>query len=797
MMNTPYREGRDDHGTQATDLAQALLYSSPDGVYVLDSYRDSSGEITDFRIVLGNESATRLTGIASESLQGKLLCETFACVREDGVFDRYMEVIQTGKPQRFTYQYPDKTDPHEDHWLSVAATPYQKSGLLVTFSDITSLMCAERDANAARECLELATRENQQLALAVSQASCGLVMTDESRCIRWCNQAFLDLSGYTQEEVMGRKPGAFLQGSLTNLETVFEMRQALNAWQPFSGELLNYRKDGTTYWVEISIQPILDEQGNLQQFIAAQLNITQRKQAENHLRESEALFRSLADNVPVLIWMSDAQMYAFYFSKPWLAFTGKSQTDQVGLRWISGVHPDEREFVLERYRRCNMGQCAFETDFRFRRSDGVYRWMQARAVPRFSTEGVFEGFVGTCVDIDDRKQAADAFREANEQAQMVSRAKSEFLAVVSHELRTPLSPILGMTSLLLDSVAEESELGEALALIEASAQHLNSLIGDLLELSQIQTDRIHLRTDLVSLYTLCHDLHEMFAPIAQKKDIELAVVVDNALPEFVETDQQRLHMILRHTLGNAIKFTNSGKVTLEVSQLSCEDKMVNVGIRVWDTGSGISKKDLEHIFESFTQGDSSHTRSHGGLGVGLAIVNPLCHLLGGVMNIESVPGEGTDIEFRFTFRALEDEPEQSIPPQEIDRSMRVLVVEDDALNRMVLFSLLRHFGLSYDWVGNGRECCERVAQSQYDLILLDLNMPVMNGLDCLKQLHAYWNKQQVKVRPHVCVVTAGEGHVRQEHYLKEGMDDCLIKPVSLATMRQLLEKATYSRNKKA
>lgn len=413
---------------------------------------------------------------------------------------------------------------------------------------------------------------------------------------------------------------------------------------------------------------------NARLYREAELELAERRRAEAALRESEARFRVMADMAPVLIWMSDLDGSYHFFNKPWLEFTGRRPEEESGEGWLEGVHPEDRVRYLTAYQRAYKARLPIVTEYRLRHHSGEYRWVLDHGVPRFTPEGEFAGYIGSCIDIHEqveqrqalagnaahleeltaeleqtveelelRREEADAARAVADEA---SRAKSRFLAVVSHELRTPLNAILGYSDLLDAEVAGPINAGQRQQLlrIQQSALHLLGLINKVLTFSRIEAGKEELALEQVDLVALARDTVALMEPQAARQGLGLLVSIPDEMLE-VETDPGRVRQILLNLLSNAIKFTEQGEV-----EIGLEVEGEVAVFRVRDTGPGIPSAEQERIFEAFTQGDETRTRKKGGTGLGLSVSRELARLLGGEIELESRPGEGSIFRVRLPLR---------------------------------------------------------------------------------------------------------------------------------------------------
>jgi PAS domain S-box-containing protein len=379
----------------------------------------------------------------------------------------------------------------------------------------------------------------------------------------------------------------------------------------------------------------------------------QRKRAEDKVRksnrelsESEERFHMLANTAPVMVWMAGPDAKCTFFNRPWLEFTGRCLGQEINDGWKIGVHPEDLQHCIDAYTFAFQARQAYTVEYRLRRVDGAYRWVLVTGVPRFTPEGDFAGYVGSAVDITDRKDAEHQRerllaleREARAEAEASSRMKDEFLTTLSHELRTPLNAVLGWTYMLRSSRVDEPTLARGLESIERNAKAQAQLIEDLLDVSHIITGKLRLKQATVELPRLLNAAVDAASLAAQAKGINVQIFIQSR-PSRVIGDPDRLQQVIGNLLSNAIKFTPQGGQI----KLNLDSDRSHARVTVADTGKGITPDFLPHVFERFRQADSAVTRSHGGLGMGLAIVRYLVELHGGTVQAES-KGEGQGATF--------------------------------------------------------------------------------------------------------------------------------------------------------
>ena len=383
-------------------------------------------------------------------------------------------------------------------------------------------------------------------------------------------------------------------------------------------------------------------------------------------------------------------------------------------------------------------------------------------------------------------------RLALREAQAASAAKSTFVATMSHEIRTPLNGVIGMSELLLEAPLSERER-EYAQTIHASGVLLLEIVNDILDFSKISSGHLSLESKDIDLAGLARDVSALFAAQAKAKSVTISTAIENGVPAFVTGDELRLRQILNNIVGNAVKFTARGSVSLTLSAHELSAARVAVTFDVTDTGVGVPEAMRESIFEPFQQADMSKTRTFGGTGLGLSIARELTTLMGGTIAVRDAPGGGSLFSVTIPFERSAARLPQPVPvaaspplPSAAERTANILLVEDNEINQRVATRLLQRLGLEPQIAANGLEALVALERTHYDLVLMDLQMPEMDGLEASIELR----RREVASGEHIPIIAMTANALPEDRRaaMTAGMNDYLAKPVTLAELQRVLER---------
>uniref|UniRef100_I2Q1X5 histidine kinase n=1 Tax=Desulfovibrio sp. U5L TaxID=596152 RepID=I2Q1X5_9BACT len=626
-----------------------------------------------------------------------------------------------------------------------------------------------------------------------------LLVDENTGHILDCNLAVTAEWGYACEELAGRTPDSLLlatreAGQATAVEARYADGRRSLVW-----ETRLVTREGAVR--DVSVKTSFFTLGGRRVRLEIYRDVTERKKGETKLLEREAMLRGLGDNLPDGViyslevrpdggrrFLSMSQGVERLFDLPAARVLGDA-----GLLF-DRIEAADREAFRRAEVEAAAGRAAIDIQVRMRAGDGSVRWCQFRAASRRVPEGgvVFDGVL---FDVTAQKRTESNLRQAMAEAETASKVKSEFLANISHEVRTPLNGVLGMLQLLeMSPLSEEDAASVATAL--TCGRGLVKVLADILDFSLIDAGRVALCQDACDIRAVVTDVCGMLSLECGKKGISLFSEVSEAVPPFVATDAARLRQILFNVLGNAVKFTSWGVVRLSIVPASRRGGTLHLLFTVRDTGIGIPEERMDEIFDPFTQIDGSLTRKFGGTGLGLGIVKRLIGLLDGHITVESEPGKGTD--FTFSIRCVEAEAPAAEGgpvarhPIAAAAPVRVLVVEDDAINRMATVSMLEKLGFTAEAVEDGDVALDALDGGDFDVVLMDIQMPRLSGDEATRRIR---RRERPGLDPEIPIiaVTAHAMDGDQERYLACGMDDYLPKPVDMAALGQAVTRAAARR----
>lgn len=546
----------------------------------------------------------------------------------------------------------------------------------------------------------------------------------------------------------------------------------LDSGRRWNRRLRVHAADGSLRQVDASLFGVERPPHEPQLFYCVLKDVTASIAAARAGQESESRSRTTADTAPVMVWMAGVDMMCEWFNKSWLAFRGRTLGDEAGEGWTEGVHPEDLERCLGIYTHCFEEREPFSMDYRLLRHDGRYRWVLATAVPRHGQDGEFLGYIGTCVDITDRKELEDKLAEHTRNLRLSDRRREEFFAKLSHELRNPLGPIANAAAILKSIEGRDPKLAKVREIVERQVNLMRRLITDLVDVTRITKGRVVLQRERLdadavidaALDQVRHEIDQRGQTLVVERPRERLVCLGDA---------QRLAQALAALLGNAAKFSPPGaRVTLS---LRAADGQIEIAVR--DEGRGIAPAFLPRVFELFAQGDDSLARTDGGLGVGLTIAKAVAELHGGSLEVSSAgQGLGTTATLRLpqhtgVVREILDDVDLTTLA-----GRRVLIIEDNPDARESLRLLVELGGNEVMTAADADEGLRVAEQFDPHLVVCDIGLPDTDGYELVRKLREALAGHATRF-----VALTGYGRVEdRDRALDSGFDAFLVKPLRAA-----------------
>ncbi|MBI9078766.1 MAG: transporter substrate-binding domain-containing protein [Pseudodesulfovibrio sp.] len=651
----------------------------------------------------------------------------------------------------------------------------------------TNMLLSRAMAERVRAELALGESEKQFRSL-VENINEGIWQVNGEGVLTYVNPCLCEMLGYAEEEMVGRRLSDFMRKQAFELVKEKLEQRKLGMSDQYDLELLTW--DGSRINTRVTGSPLYDAEGVYMGALAGVMDVTLSRIALEELEKSQ---RSLAEAQAMAglgSWECDIATGDLVWSDELYGIFGfeRSNFEPTYHAFFACIHPDDRAAVAEAVMNTTENLVPYSVDHRIVLPDGGERTLleQGRAV---CEEGKSVRLIGTALDITERKRIELELRAAMDRAESANRVKDEFLANMSHEIRTPLNGVLGMLQLLQETNMndEQSELAD-IAIV--SGRHLVTLLSDILDISSIEAGSVELKPSSFDVRETLHTVEEIYQDTVKKKSIAFRCEVDAAVPERLVGDVGRLRQVLFNLVGNAVKFTETGEISVEVALLSGRDSLSRrLFIEVSDTGIGIPHDKLDSIFVPFTQVDGSHTRRYGGTGLGLSIVSKLVLLMGGHLTMDSLEGSGTTVGFTAKVELVTSK-EASHGLEYINGirpAYRVLLAEDDRINRITATRFLQKLGHDVVAVENGWLAVEALRHGDFDLVLMDIQMPEMNGLEATVAI-----RQNIelggKARVPIVALTAHVMEGDRDRCFAAGMNDYLSKPVEVPALAAMLER---------
>ena len=762
---------------QLINLYERCLAKANDIVIITEA---SPIDLPGPRIVYVNEAFVRTTGYSREEAIGNNPRMLQGEKTDRATLDAIRKALSKWQPIRC--EVINYTKSGEEFWLELDITPIaDESGWF------THWLCVQRDITA-KKALEQSfdnLTERYQVIFDAMPVLIGYWDTHLLNC--FSNQAHLDWFGVDPKDLQGMHAKDMLGETIYQLDHCYHEGVLRGEKQRFERRL--FSRDGHYRDAIIEFIPHIHDK-EVMGFYAIAFDVTDLKEAQVAANASKQKLQKLYDLSPLGIALVDMQGRFLEFNAQFEELTGYP-SDEL-------FHLDYRQLTPEKYKDQEAQQLVLlQTTGRYGPYEKEYRQKDGALIPvvlngvKITDDEGNEYIWSIAEEITERRKNEQQLVKLKEAAEALAQAKSDFLANMSHEIRTPMNAIMGFCQLLLYK-DNPPEVRDYLEKIATASNGLMSIVNDVLDFSKLDTGRLSLTVIWFELDTLISNLNTLFAEAAIQKGLVFEVYRDSQIPNNLKGDSVHIQQVLAHLISNAIKFTEKGKVTLSIDLLSSEHEGANILFSVQDSGIGIAKEQQSKLFHSFTQADNSSTRRYGGTGLGLAICTRLLQLMHSQFELTSAVGLGSKFSFELLLIA-KTQPKKppvqaAVSPDTIPATLsgHILVVEDTYLNQVVIAKFLNLSGLTVDIANNGNEALDMLTKNHYDVVLMDIHMPVMNGIEATEKIRS---QAQFANLP-IIALTAGVTDEERENCFNAGMNAFISKPFKpkeiLATLAEWL-----------
>jgi PAS domain S-box-containing protein len=827
------KEYAEETATQLRRLSRAVE-QSPASIVITDPHGS---------IEYVNPGFVHTTGYAADEALGKNPRLLKSDVHPPAFYEQMWKTLARGEVWRDRVCNRKKNG--ELFWEDATVAPvFDEQGAVTHFvavkMDITARKRAEMELKEALEQLQKTTSLQQAI---LNGTEYSIIAAQANGTITVFNAGAERMLGYRAEEVVGQATPEILHDRNEVIERarvltaelgvpvqpgfeVFVTKARLG--QPNENRWTYIRKDGTRFPVLLSVTPICDNSGQVTGFMGIAQDITERNRAEEALLASETRYRLLAENIRDVVWTVDMNMHRTYVSSSIRLLTGHTVEEALQLPFDEVLTPDSAkqtgEFFMTLMAQARDNPQVLSQpvclEMEYRCKNGGTIWAEANMTFLLGKDGSPVGGMGVSRDITARKKAAQELQEyackleqanreleeANVAAQAANKAKGQFLANMSHELRTPLNGVIGMTELLRDTQLDDRQRGFVEACY-SSGRALLTLISDVLDFSKIEAGKLELDEREFDLGTMVQETVAAMAIQARQKGLQLLSRIDPQAHRRVRADDVRLRQILVNLIGNAVKFTEAGEVAVKVELAAPQADKPAIRFEVSDTGIGIPADRSDRLFQSFSQADSSTTRKYGGTGLGLAISKNLVELMGGQIGVVSQPGRGSTFWFMVPLQPISSKwPDQNASTDAtvvraqtlaaLLKGRRVLLAEDNRVNRMYVQEVLRQGGVQCHAVENGIQAIQAAQSERFDLVLMDCQMPEMDGFEATRRIREMECGGQLAGHLLVIALTANAIKGDREHCLEAGMDSYIGKPFEANALLEMIGCLLAAKDKK-
>ncbi len=722
--------------------------------------------------------------------------------------DRWTHSFKTGEPYEVEYRFKRASDGAYRWHLGRALPVRDAQGIIVkwfgTCTDVheQKIITEERISRAAHDLASVEIERSKKFLDLIVDNMPAMVFIKEAKNLKYVriNKAIEEFLSCTEADFLGKSDYDFFTKEEADIFALKD-REVLE-----NGGTIDVREvqlESPTKGLRHLRSKIMALSGadGIQYLLGISEDVTAQKQNESDVRQSNSELEKkvvertqelsiMAETIPHLVWIISGEGKNLYYNKRWIDYTGMSLDQPT--KWEDIIHPDDVPASKSAWEKSMQTGEGYSVEYRIRRTDGTYRWHLTRGLPILDSNSKIVKWFGTCTDIQDHKEALfeKNLLEMREKAAVESaRIKSEFLANMSHEIRTPINGVIGMTSLLLDTPlsGSQKDYGET---IRSSAETLLTLVNDILDLSKAEAGRIDLEIVNFDLEQVIVDIERTLGFAAKTKGLKLLKSVAQDLPPYIKGDPTRLRQVLSNLVNNAIKFTSKGSVAIEVHKEFQKGNQLQLRFEITDTGIGIPDQSMDRMFKAFSQADASTTRKFGGTGLGLSISKHLVSLMGGEIGVKSSAGNGSTFWFTVLCEIGSADLGESAQLENTNvagkRKLRILVAEDNSVNQIIAIAMLEKMGHTAVAVANGKEAFDALLVTPYDLVLMDCQMPELDGYEATKMIRS--GKSLGFNAIPIIAITANAMSGDREKCLAAGMTDYVSKPMKSQDLALAIER---------
>ena len=754
------------------ETLQSIIYNSNDGIHILDM---------EGNIVMCSLSFAEMLGYTHEEALKLHILEWEKSITPDEIQHNFELLLQG--PQTFPSTHTTKTGTTIE--VEIACKR-------MIIGDEAFLFASSRDVTEQKrlqkELIELNT-QFQSVAENVPGLIYGFKMTPEGEVdFPYLSSKSINIFGFDAQALHERPSDVFSNVHPDDMEalmqSIMDSYSSLTIWE--HSFRVNHPLNGLTWVHGVSIPHKQADNSVIWYGYAS--DITEKILHDESIKEYAQKLELATKSANQGVWLWDFQTNMVDWDENMFAIFGLENTHQpIAFEVFSErLHDDAGELQATVEQTINEAK-PLDTMFKIMRPDGAIRFIQANGLVNYDVNNIPVSMVGINSDVTGFEEAKAELIQAKINAENANQFKSEFLANMSHEIRTPITAILGFVEQLVKNESDPQRLNQ-FNIIYNSGNSLLGIINDILDFSKIESGKIDIELQPFDIHDLLEKSAEMFTQLAMKKSIAIKTNIDASLPQFLTGDSVRIRQVLFNLLSNAIKFSQEHSTVMMDIRFNTAQEQVSFSVT--DTGIGIAQENLDKIFDAFTQEDSSTTRRFGGTGLGLSISSKLVDKMGGKLSVESIPGERTT--FTFTLKlSTPDHPMVSQQDQEVHpvdlTSQHILVVEDNKTNQILMRIILDELHQTYEMANDGIEAVEKFQTNRYDIILMDENMPNLNGIEATAQIRAYEKSHGLNETP-IIAVTANAMKGDRERFIAAGMNDYLSKPYTEQDIADVLKK---------